>query len=106
MLCDAMLQCIYIGKPVLTFAEAQASTTQNVGSNLAIPVQVSGLPIPEVCWSFSNGSLDDSYVTGDATSTNLTIRSLAPQQLGVYTVTAVNVAGQTTAEFTVNLLGK
>lgn len=91
---------------MLTFDKAQTMTTLNVGATLAIPVQVSGLPVPEVTWTFSDKLVYSSYVTGDSTSTNLTMKSLEPLQQGVYTLTAVNIAGETSATFTVNLLGE
>ena len=90
---------------MLTFDKAQTTTTQNVASRLVIPVEVTGLPVPMVSWTFSNGPLDGALVKGDDTFTNLTIESLDSKQQGVYTLKAINAAGEATAQFTVNLQG-
>ena len=103
--CKMIKVCLFVGKPVLTFDEAQTTTTQNVASRLVIPVEVTGLPVPMVSWTFSNGPLDGALVKGDDTFTNLTIESLDSKQQGVYTLKAINAAGEATAQFTVNLQG-
>ena len=64
-----------------------------------------GFPVPDVSWTFTGQPVNTSYVTSDATSTNLSIHSLEVTHQGVYTLNASNVAGEATAEFTLNILG-
>lgn len=89
----------------MTYDQAQLSTTQQIGSSLTIPVQVAGFPVPTVEWTFSNAPVNESYVSTDSTSTNLSIKRLEPQHHGVFRVKASNVAGEATAEFEIILNG-
>lgn len=83
--------------------------TLKAGSTLKIPVQVSGLPKPSVTWS-----KDEQPVTSQGRltldiadrSTTLTVKKVTREDDGLYSILAENEAGQATAKFDIEVIGK
>ena len=80
-----------------------------MGANLKIPVKVSGLPKPSLTWSKdeqpvrSHGNLTIDLADK---ATTLTLKKVTREDDGLYTLVAQNEAGQASAEFDVEVIGK
>ena len=78
------------------------------GATLSIDVNYTAFPDPKIEWSFNGLPLTDSSrisVQTDSWHTGVNIRSLTPQDAGVYKVKVSNKAGSKTASFTVGVRG-
>jgi hypothetical protein len=109
-ICDFI---IIVGLPLLTSAEL--NRTLDEGSNLTLAVTImydtmEYLPLTDVSWVMPDGATTNSSINstlpayaGPVTS-SFHLSSLSPDDAGVYAVTASNVAGSTTINFTITVL--
>lgn len=97
-------------KPKLEFDNKfRDLVTLKAGTTLKIPVQVSGLPKPSVTWSKEEKPVtSQGRLTLDISdrSTTLTVKKVTREDDGLYSVLAENEAGQASAKFDVEVIGK
>ena len=82
--------------------------TLQSGQSLRIPVTVSGLPKPEVTWRQNDTPIKPSTrlsIESTDRGTTLHVKKVTRNDDGLYHVTAVNDAGEATANFDVEVLG-
>lgn len=105
-----MLFFVFLDKPKLDYDNKfRDIITLKAGSTLKIPVQVSGLPKPSVTWS-----KDEQPVTSQGRlnldiadkSTTLTVKKVTREDDGLYSIMAENEAGQASAKFDIEVIGK
>lgn len=81
--------------------------TLTSGTTLKIPVKVSGLPKPSVTWSKDEKPVKPSArLTVDVVdkATTLTLKKVTREDDGLYSVQAVNEAGEDTAKFDIEVI--
>ena len=78
------------------------------GATLILPVNVKGTPSPTVTWYKGEDVLEASDTVNIETKDNssrLTVKNVEAKDADLYKVTAENVAGSDSAEFTVTVKG-
>ena len=83
--------------------------TLKAGSTLKVPVKVSGLPKPSVTWSKDDQPIrSQGRLNLDISdkSTTLTVKKVTREDDCVFSVIAENEAGQATAKFDIEVIGK
>ena len=81
----------------------------HAGTTLKIPVRVKGLPTPSVTWSCEEKKLKSGgnvNLNIEDKSTSLIIKKITRDNDGLYTLLAQNEAGEATAKFDVQVIGK
>jgi titin len=88
------------------FAKPQALKASTIFN---IPVKVAGIPTPKVTWTLNGKPVEQSKKLNiDVRAENfvLTVKNLAKQDAGVYTVSAENLVGKKHAEFELTVMDK
>lgn len=101
---------VLLDKPKLDYDNKfRDIVTLNSGSTLKIPVKVSGLPKPSVTWSKDDKPVrSHGRLTIDISdrATTLTLKKVTRDDDGLYSILAENEAGQATAKFDIEVIGK
>ena len=92
-----LIACTFVHKSTVAASITQKppSTVAEVGENVILPCQATGLPLPTITWRRAFGSLPKGK-TG-VVDGNLTIRNIAKTDKGDYVCSAKNLLGQDSA---------
>ena len=89
-----LIACTFVHKSTVAASITQKppSTVAEVGENVILPCQATGLPLPTITWRRAFGSLPKGKTA--VVDGNLTIRNIAKTDKGDYVCSAKNFLGQ------------